>query len=264
MNTGRHIPYRVFGTAQFPGNPVTLREVDDLDDDAWLCRDSRDSATEDNVYFTVRNDAACDVRFFSRTAELQLCGHGLLALACHLGVGKSGFRMNASAPGDRNWQLCHRDDAIWIRMPAVPAALCNPEDNPLIELLRALELNHDRLYVCANDVWVATVPDLETLRQVHAMTLQVIHHTCEAPGALVPTVRLADGSYALRYFAPWHGKLEDSGTGSVQACLAPLWLEDGQSSRVFQHGPQGVAEMLVRLDGNHVWLTGKVSGPALA
>jgi predicted PhzF superfamily epimerase YddE/YHI9 len=78
------------------------------------------------------------------------------------------------------------------------------------------------------------------------------------PGALILSVHMPGKGYALRYFSPWHGKHEDSATGSAQSCLAPFWLRSGEHSKVCQLSPKGLAKMQVYMDNDNVWLTGKV------
>ena len=73
--------YRVFGSPTFSGNPVTLFEVDVLDDGNAILDAARRSRTEDNVFYTAGDGASVTARFFSSQAELWLCGHGLLALS---------------------------------------------------------------------------------------------------------------------------------------------------------------------------------------
>src|SRR5690606_3564279 len=54
MNVLDESRYRVFATATFPGNPVTLHEVDALDNAGSLRHRARRSWSEDNGFFVAR------------------------------------------------------------------------------------------------------------------------------------------------------------------------------------------------------------------
>lgn len=252
--------YCVFTTAGFQGNPVTLYAVDDLDDDEALFRSACASATLDNVFYELGRDKRLKVRFLTSGYEIQFCGHGLLALANHLGQeeGNGSFGMQAEAPGGRRWDLLSREGSIWIGMPSVPGVTCGANDNPVATLLDILEFQYETLYTFENSTWVATTSRLEALLGFRADLLAMHHGAFDMLGALALTTRLSANCYALRYFAPWYGKTEDSATGSAQGCLAPLWIQDGHRGLVLQYSPHGVANMTVQLDGARVLLTGAV------
>src|SRR5690606_4149495 len=78
------------------------------------------------------------------------------------------------------------------------------------------------------------------------------------PGALIISCGLADGNYAFRYFAPWFGKREDSGTGSAHCYLAAYWLRSGQTAEARQCSAAGAAEMRIIRHHDCLWLSGNV------
>ena len=104
MRVLRETRYQVFGSPGFRGNPVTLFEVDALDDSAFLLSAAKGSSTEDNVFFIAAEHKPVMTRFFSSRAELWLCGHGLLALSHHLrAANASSTRKVHSTYG--SWQI---------------------------------------------------------------------------------------------------------------------------------------------------------------
>ena len=261
MKFGPALRYRVFPTAAFPGNAVTLRAAPALLDSEALRHDLCAPANEDRLYYRVLDQQRCEVRFFCGHHEVRFCGHGLLALARHLVKTHTSPAMEISGQHDQHWQVQSRNNGVWLGMAPV-ASTGSPADLiALAELLKALEFNFDSLHVFANAAWVATTSSLDALREVSAAALQQIEADYERLGALVLTTQLAEDCYALRYFAPRYGKPEDSATGSAQGCLAPLWLRNGQGARVLQYSPQGIAEMQVQREQDRVWLSGAVTGP---
>lgn len=260
--------YRVFATATFPGNPVTLHEVDALDDAGSMRQRARLSWSEDNGFFVARGDGPIEARFFSSRKELLLCGHGLLALAQHV----------AGTLAEGSWPVRTPHGTWTLEVDAAgPAALlplfgghrADDERHWIRHALASMELEQralHALYACPNGVWVAQLDTLEQLQRLDARRVASQRVGSSVPGALIAAVCLPDVCYAFRYFAPWHGKPEDSGTGSAHCYLAPLFLH-GQGGndvhRARQYSPQGSAEMRIALQGERVRLSGAVHAEPL-
>jgi predicted PhzF superfamily epimerase YddE/YHI9 len=256
MKIVREARYRVFGSATFAGNPVTLFEVDALDDSLALLQAAKQSATNDNVFF-VANDHV-HARFYSSTAELWLCGHGLLALSQHL------HSPDVAAARDvhsthATWQIYPGSDGPGVLMPAQHAVDVTGTTHWMNEALLDIGIKHERLYRAPNEVWIALLRDMAELQKISAAAVAALPCGDTKPGALIATLRLPHDAYGFRYFAPWHGKEEDSGTGSAHCYLAPLLLAGSHVPvTAWQFSPAGVAEMRVNMRGKSVALAGKV------
>jgi predicted PhzF superfamily epimerase YddE/YHI9 len=249
--------YRVFGSATFRGNPVTLFEVDALDDSASLLRAAQGSRTEDNVFFMAAEREPVMARFFSSNAELWLCGHGLLALSHHLRVPDViGVREVQSPSG--SWQIYADAQGAWVLMPAQQAIKIDDSAHWMNETLRSIGIRYDSLYLCPNDVWIVVLHELEELLSINADAVEALACGNHVPGALIAALRLQDAAYGFRYFAPWHGKQEDSGTGSAHCYLAPLLAASPATATALQFSPEGVAEMRLSLRGDGVAVSGRI------
>ncbi|MDY6982052.1 MAG: PhzF family phenazine biosynthesis protein [Pseudomonadota bacterium] len=249
--------YRVFGSAAFRGNPVTLFEVDMLDDRTALLQAAQRSGTIDNVFFTSIDGGPVKARFFSSTAELWLCGHGLLALSHHLHVpGVSSAREVLSPCG--SWQIHADVHAPRVSMPVQRAIEITDPAHWLKQDLDCIGIEHERLYEAPNGVWIVVLRDMPDLLGIDAGTVAALPSDHGTPGALIATLRLPDSGYGFRYFAPWHGKPEDCGTGSAHCYLAPLMIGSSAPVTALQFGPEGVAEMRVSLRDDAVAVSGRV------
>jgi predicted PhzF superfamily epimerase YddE/YHI9 len=113
------------------------------------------------------------------------------------------------------------------------------------------------LYQCPNEVWVVVLRGVTDLQGIDARTVAALSCGDTVPGALIATVPLPDEGYGFRYFAPWHGKPEDSGTGSAHCYLAPLMVASGAQVTARQFSAGGVAEMRVSLCGEAVVISGQ-------
>lgn len=253
----RESKYRVFGSPTFRGNPVTLCEVDALDDDAALLHAAQCSATEDNVFFTVPDSKRVSVRFFSSTAELWLCGHGLLALSYHLRArGGSGTR-DVQSP-NASWQILADAQAPGVLMPVQHGIEIVDSRHWMKQALCSIGIEHEHLYKCPNEVWVAVLREMTELLRIDPNAVAALPCGNSRPGALIAAIPLQEARYAFRYFAPWHGKQEDSGTGSAHCYLAPLMTRPAEQIRALQFSPEGVAKMRIALRGDVVELSGRV------
>ncbi|HEY0962930.1 MAG TPA: PhzF family phenazine biosynthesis protein [Pseudomonadales bacterium] len=249
--------YSVFGSATFPGNPVTLFELDALDDSAAILSAAKHSRTEDNVFFSVTDAQAVMARFFSSRAELWLCGHGLLALSHHLCTPGSTDARTVHSPFGA-WRIHADEQGPGVLMPAQSGCEIVDSKHWMNGALRSSGIEHERLYQCRNDVWVAVLGDMEKLRTIEAKRVAALPCGNDTPGALIAALPLPDSGYGFRYFAPWHGKPEDSGTGSAHCYLAPLLLGSRAPVRALQFSPGGVAEMRIALRGSTVAVSGRV------
>lgn len=257
MNVLAGTRYRVFGSATFRGNPVTLFAVDALDDGASLQRTAQASSSEDNVFYVTTDDGPVLARFYSSTAELWLCGHGLLALSHHLHAsGVEGPREVQSTFG--TWRIHADAQGPGVLLPAQHASAVADSTHWMKQALHGIGIEHEGLHRCPNKVWIAILRDMPELLAIDATAVATLSCRNAKPGALIAAVRMQDGAYGFRYFAPWHGKPEDSGTGSAHCYLAPLLARAHVPLTALQFSPEGVAEMGVCLRGDGVALAGKV------
>lgn len=153
------------------------------------------------------------IRWFSRTQEINLCGHGTLAAAALVrqlkGQGSYSF---LSQYGELTVQANAR--YLQMNLPQWPADIETPVELPTA-LLACQPVDafqtRDLVLVLADELAVRQFqPDFELIRQL-------------SQHALIVTAFKAPDTYVLRYFAPGIGIDEDIATGSAQCSLAPYW-----------------------------------------
>jgi len=234
-----------FTDRPFAGNPAAVCVLEAPAPEAWMQAVAREMNLSETA-FLVAGDDGWDLRWFSPTVEVDLCGHATLASAHVLGEEgradaddvlrfhtRSGLL--TAVPGGERW--------IELDFPAAPA------DDPLVEVRE-----------------LASEPDLRSLApdmaELQALEARVVYYT--APGA--------DGfDYADRVFAPKLGIPEDPATGSAHCTLAPLWSarlgkDKLMARQVSARGGVfrvGVTGHRVKIAGQAVTvLRGKLSGDA--
>ncbi len=202
-----------FASKTFEGNPAAVMPLSE-----WLPDEVMQAiAAENNLAetaFTVpseRDDADYDLRWFTPTVEVNLCGHATLA-AAHILLHGAAVRF-ATKSGILT--VSRGAELLRIDMPAAPV---EPTDLPA--LTRALgvdapvfvsrEGNGNTIVLLEKEAAVrAVTPDFTALRQLDYLV------SVTAPGD--------DTAIASRVFAAYHGIDEDPVTGSAHCALVPFW-----------------------------------------
>ena len=221
-----------FTDRPFAGNPAAVCVLDAYPNDAWMQAVAREMNYSETAYPVRRSDGEWDLRWFSPTVEVDLCGHATLASAHVLWQDGHATKGEALVFHTRSGPLGAEPDGDWIELD-FPAA---PADDPLVEVRELPSEEQLRAFK----------PDMAELEQLSA---RVVYYT--APGE--------DGfDYADRVFGPKLGIPEDPATGSAHCTLAPLWATRlGRSElRARQLSARG-AEFRVRVDGDRVKIAGQ-------
>jgi len=206
-----------FAERPFTGNPAAVMPLDH-----WLADEVMQAiAAENNLSetaFTVpseRDDADYDLRWFTPTVEVELCGHATLA------AGHILLRGGAVRFATRSGILVvtrDEDDETLLKLD-LPAPPLREAVEP--ELCRALGLSPRPIWLAdgCNDSAIVPVeneeevraitPDFAALRSIHRMA--------------IVTARGEDQDIASRVFVSYCGIDEDPVTGSAHAALVPYW-----------------------------------------
>lgn len=207
-----------FTDRPFSGNPAAVCWLEEDADPAWM----QNVAAEMNLSetaFVRRLSESLELRWFTPTMEVDLCGHATLATAHAL---LSAQLVDPSQPikfQTRSGLLTctRREGLIELDFPATPS---QPMEVPdlLIEALgvRPVHYARSRFYV------LAVVESAEIVRQLQPD----FHRMQELPTlGVIVTARSDDARYDFisRFFAPAMGVNEDPVCGSAHCCLAPYW-----------------------------------------
>jgi predicted PhzF superfamily epimerase YddE/YHI9 len=239
-----------FTDTPFTGNPAAVCVLAAPTTDGWMQAVASELNLSETAFLLARPDDDHDLRWFTPTTEIDLCGHATLASAHVLGGERrfhtrSGVLTCGSAP----------DGRITLDFPAsrVVPVPDPPDWGP------ALALGSDRIVaVAANDSWVlvevASAADVRAIVPDLAAILALGGHmvTVAAPGDR-PGI-----DSVSRVFAPGVGIDEDPVTGAAHCVLAP-WLADRTGRTTFT-GEQASArggEVGMSVDGDRVVLSGR-------
>jgi PhzF family phenazine biosynthesis protein len=205
-----------FADRPLTGNPAAVMPLERWLDDALM----QAIAAENNLSetaFTVpseRDDADYDLRWFTPTNEVDLCGHATLA-AGHILMHSEPVRFATRAG---LLVVSRRDEVLELDMRAANLTevsepeLCAALGLPDSPVWLADGYNDAAIIEVADEAAVRAVqPDFAALKGIHRMAVVT------APGK--------QHDIASRVFVPYLGIDEDPVTGSAHAALVPYWMK---------------------------------------
>lgn len=244
----RQFQVDAFARNVFEGNPAAVVPLDQWLPDAAMQAIAGENNLSETAFF-VRVGAAYDLRWFTPTREVDLCGHATLASAHvlfeHLGVTQRSvtFRTRSGNLHVRRAAGVYTMD-FPVRSPVsaqVPEALINGIGCSPIQVLVA----DDYIAVLADEAAVLAVePDHAAL-----MKLELRGVIVTAPGI--------HADFVSRFFAPKFGVPEDPVTGSAHCALAPYWAKRlGRDELTARQVSKRGGDLTCKLSGDRVELTG--------
>ena len=199
-------------------------------------------------------DKRWNIRWFTPTVEVDLCGHATLTAGWVLAeiAGEEGTLTFSSRSGD----LTVTVDGDYLTLD-FPAQSVESAELPG-EILKALDLEGEvkgyRAQVKAGN-WIAEVategevlaiePDMDLLRKV-------------PEGGLIVTAPGEHCDFVSRFFAPNYGVDEDDVTGSAHCSLAPFWADKLGKKELLAHQlSERGGEIHCTVQGERVLLKGQ-------
>lgn len=254
MPSLRLVQVDAFADRPFTGNPAAVMPLE-----AWLPDDLMQAiAAENNLSetaFTIpcaSGEADYELRWFTPTTEVALCGHATLASGFVLIEGEEiGFVTRKAG-----LLKVRRDgEALTLDLPATRVR--EAEDPPLLAALGTpgATVLHSWQGAEATSILLledeaavrACAPDMAALRAIDVMAI-----------VTAPADPASGYDVVSRVFVPAWGVDEDPVTGSAHAALAPFWAErlGRQSFTAFQASRRG-GRVECRLAGDRAILGGR-------
>lgn len=225
--------------------------MDGARDDQWMANVAAEMNLAETAFLTP-NNRDWDLRWFTPTVEVDLCGHATLASAHAI------WSENISSDDvlrfhTRSGVLTAKYDGDMIELD-FPAKRADSIAAPA-GLLDALGVT-SATYVGRNQFdYIVELPseaEVRALTPDHGVLRQL-----PVRGVIVTARGTGDYDFISRFFAPGSGVDEDPVTGSSHCCLTPYWSERlGKTEmNAYQASPRGGA-IRVLLDGDRVKLAG--------
>jgi PhzF family phenazine biosynthesis protein len=242
-----------FTSRPFAGNPAAVCIMSALGPEAWMRDVAREMNLAETAFLAPKEDGF-NLRWFTPTVEVELCGHATLASA-HILWETGVLRPDEQARFyTRSGLLTAERKADWMELdfPALPEEPATPWD----ELATGLGIT-PRYVGKSQFEYLVEADSEQTVRNLKP-DFTLLKRT-KARGVIV-TARAEGGEFDFvsRFFAPGAGVDEDPVTGSAHCVLGPFWAEHlGKTEFVAYQASARGGVVRVRLAGDRVKLGGQ-------
>lgn len=212
-----------FTDQPFQGNPAAVCVLEEPADEAWMQNVAQEMNLSETA-FVIKGKDGFNLRWFTPTTEVPLCGHATLATAHalwsegHLAKEKSAQFNTLSGLLIANFVSSDQGDWIELDFPAnLSTETAAPPDliTALGVPLKAVQKNSLGYLVEVDSAQIVRdlKPNFSLLK------------TLAIPDVVVTSLaeQNTDYDFVSRFFAPGLGIDEDPVTGAAHCCLAPYW-----------------------------------------
>ena len=237
-----------FSQVPFHGNPAAVVPLDAWPTDSVMQNIALENNLAETAYF-VPNGNGYDLRWFTPTIEMDLCGHATLAsgfaLFEILGTDQSILRFQT-----KSGELTVEKDGekYVLDFPSRPGVAAEAPAG-LIEAIGAKpkEILKSRDYMLIYD----TEDEIKAIKPNFEALSKIDTH------AVIVTAKGDSSDFVSRFFAPEVGVNEDPVTGSAHCTLIPYWAEKLGKNELFarQVSSRG-GELFCELRGDRVKIAG--------
>lgn len=238
----------------FKGNPAGVMILDAMPSEAFM----QNIAAEMNLSetaFIAPNGSGFDIRYFTPTVEIPLCGHATLASAhiiYELGIKTADEHIHFKALKD-NLTITKRDDGIVMTFPQYRLSKAQVPAN-----FKALLGFQPIGFYKSNDNWVVAIAENQDAIEGCQPNFEALN--INGLGHLMVTSEGKDSNvdFVVRCFVPQSGINEDPVTGSAHCALTPLWASRlGKTSMVSHQISKRGGVLQVALNDYSVAIKGK-------
>lgn len=247
--------YQVDAFAHKPnsGNPAAVCMLEEEADDSWMQNVAMEMNLSETA-FLYRLSRGFNLRWFTPTTEVDLCGHATLASA-HI-LWEKGY-LNPDKEAEFHTRsgvlkASKKRDLIELDFPSEPEVEA-PDPPGIKEALGVSPVyvgknRFDYLVeIESEEVLRDIAPDLNMLKKIPARGV-IVTAACET----------AEYDFISRFFAPASGIDEDPVTGSAHCCLAPYWhTKTGKKEMIAYQASKRGGVVYLSIRGDRVILGGK-------
>jgi PhzF family phenazine biosynthesis protein len=203
-----------FTNEQFKGNPAAVCPLEEWIDENLMQKIAAENNLAETAFF-VKKEEGYELRWFTPTEEIDLCGHATLASAfvifnyLDLELEKIRFRTKSG-----ELEVTKEGNLISLLFPSRPGHLSDAPE----ELVKGLGREPKEVYKARDYLAVfETEEDILNL-DINLEELKKL----DALGVIV-TAKGKEADFVSRFFAPGAGIDEDPVTGSAHCTLIPYW-----------------------------------------
>ncbi|WP_040379237.1 PhzF family phenazine biosynthesis protein [Dethiobacter alkaliphilus] len=234
-----------FTEKPFSGNPAAVCRLSGPKEESWMQQVAREMNLSETAFIYPEGDGF-NLRWFTPTTEVDLCGHATLA-AAHILWEQNYLQQGAVAKFYTKSGLLTAEyvkDLIVLSFPVEAPVETEVPDY----IIKALDVTP--LFAGRNRLdYIIEVDSADTVRRLKPDFAQL--RDMGLRGVMVTSRdRGADYDFISRYFAPGAGIEEDPVTGSAHCCLGPYWMSKLNKNRfvAYQASERGGTVLVEVLD----------------
>lgn len=208
-----------FITSQaFSGNPAAVIKTDHLLPETLMQQMAAQHNLSETAFIAPVEGAQghFDIRWFTPTAKVDLCGHATLAAAYSILQSEQIAQVVFHTEKYGNLPVVARSDGLCMDFPVQPQRLV---ETPPLVLTKALPDNPREVFFGVD--WLVVYDDPEVV--LHAQPDMANLARAAGRGVILTAPGLGEFDFISRFFAPRYGIDEDPVTGSAHCALAPYW-----------------------------------------
>jgi PhzF family phenazine biosynthesis protein len=205
--------------------------------------------------FFVKRNSTYEIRWFTPTIEIDLCGHATLASAFvifnHLGETESVINLHSHRSG--NLSVEKQGDVLILDFPSYPPVECELPAGTAEAVgatpVKSWEAQGNMLMLLfeSADEIKSLQPDMSALSKLKF-------------DELIVTAKGTDADFVSRLFAPRIGIPEDPVTGATHCSLIPYWSQQLGKEKLYARQLSGRGgELFCELDGERVKIGGNAT-----
>lgn len=208
-----------FAEKVFEGNPAAVCPLDKWLEESLMQRIAQENNLSETAFFVAKGEEF-ELRWFTPTTEVNLCGHATMAAAKvifeHLAYSKDEIIFQTKSGLLKVKQ--QKDGRISLDFPsdvltplALPNVYLEPLDLPIVEAFVGMDY---LLLTESEEIVRHYVPDFSQIAQIPSRGLTITAKS-----------ETKDLDFVSRFFAPQSGVNEDPVTGSSFTMLLPYWAK---------------------------------------
>ena len=236
----------------FGGNPAAVCPLDQWLDDNLMQKIGAENNLSETVFF-VANEDDFEIRWFTPTVEVDLCGHATLASA-HVLFNELNYRRDVvtfHSPRSGMLKVHKENDRLTLDFPLeefaeieAPEAVIEGFGKSPVAVYKG---KGNYLVIFQNQQKIERLqPDLKKLAEL------------DDRAGVIASAKGNEADFVSRFFAPQSGIDEDPVTGSAHTTLTPYWAEKlGNEKLSAKQISQRGGDLICELKDDRVLISGK-------
>lgn len=240
-----------FASRPFGGNPAAVVILDEFLGEELLQAIAAENNLSETAFVVRRERARWDIRWFTPTTEVPLCGHATLASA-HVLFSRDeplGDEIVFSTVQAGDLHVAKTGDGIAMNFPAMASVAARDDLGGLLRI-RPTAVVKSASYV------MAVLPDAAKVREFRPDPQAIL--TLDRSALIITAPSEGSCDCISRFFGPAIGVDEDPVTGAAHTMIAPYWAArlGRPTIRAFQASRRG-GELTCHVADGRVVLTGQ-------